>query len=114
MSSAMIHIATIHYGSPRWVDVQLGYLSRTMSEPYMVWASLQDVAGDQTSKFDRLVPALGEHPGKLNLVAAEISAQAKADDLIVFLDGDAFPGRRPHADGAPGAQRHGPRRRAPG
>ena len=87
----MIHVATIHYGSARWIDVQLGYLRRTMTEPYMVWASLHDVPGDHSAKFDRTILALGDHPGKLNLVAAEISAQAQPDDLIIFLDGDAFP-----------------------
>ena len=87
----MIHVATIHFGSARWIDVQLGYLKRTMTEPYMVWASLHDVPGDHSAKFDRTVLALGDHPGKLNLVGAEIAAQAQPDDLIMFLDGDAFP-----------------------
>ncbi len=87
----MIHVATIHFESPRWIDIQLDYLGRTMGEPYEVWASLQDVPGDHASKFDHIVEAIGDHPGKLNLVAAEISAVARPDDLIIFLDGDAFP-----------------------
>ncbi len=87
----MIHVATIHFESQRWIDIQLDYLRRTMGEPYTVWANLQDVPGDHASKFDHIVEAIGEHPGKLNLVAAEISAVARPDDLIIFLDGDAFP-----------------------
>ena len=31
------------------------------------------------------------HAGKLNLMAAEIGAVGKPDDIILFLDGDAFP-----------------------
>ncbi len=38
-----------------------------------------------------MVPAVGSHAGKLNLLAAVIGAEASADDLIMFLDGDAFP-----------------------
>ncbi|MGH9028941.1 MAG: hypothetical protein ACRDV4_04935 [Acidimicrobiales bacterium] len=84
-------MATVHYGSDRWIDIQLSYLRRNMSEPYLVWASLEDVPGDHSAKFGRTVTALGAHPGKLNLLAAEISAEAAPQDLIVFLDGDAFP-----------------------
>lgn len=86
----MIHVATVHFGSSRWIDVQLSYLERNLHEPYMVWANLHDVPGNQDHKFDRVVPALGDHPGKLNLIAAEICASASRDDLIFFLDGDAF------------------------
>jgi hypothetical protein len=56
-----------------------------------VVASLEGVPGHQEVKFDRVVPALEGHPGKLNLLAAEIVAEADPDDLIMFLDGDAFP-----------------------
>ncbi len=35
----------------------------------------------------------GNHPEKLNDLAAAISKEAQPDDLIVFLDGDAFPVR---------------------
>jgi hypothetical protein len=87
----MIHVATVHFGTARWVDIQLSYLRRNMHEPYMVWANLHDVPGDYSSRFDRTIPALGEHPGKLNLIAAEICAVSAPDDIIVFLDGDAFP-----------------------
>ncbi len=44
-----------------------------------------------STKFDRVVPAVGDHAGKLNLLAAEIVSEAEPDDLIMFLDGDAFP-----------------------
>ncbi len=87
----MIYFATVHFGSARWIDVQLGYLQRNMTDPYLVFANLEDVPGEHGQKFARVVPATGGHAGKLNLLAAEISAVARADDLIVFLDGDAFP-----------------------
>ncbi len=88
---AVIHVATVHVATARWIDVQLGFLRRNLPEPYKVYANLQDVPEGHAHKFDRVVPMLGEHAGKLNLLAAEIAATAQPDDLLVFLDGDAFP-----------------------
>jgi hypothetical protein len=87
----MIHIATVHHRSSKWIDVQLAYLRRHLTEPYRVVANLEAVEGDHASKFDQVVPAVGRHAGKLNLLAAEIVAEARGDDIIIFLDGDAFP-----------------------
>lgn len=87
----MIHVATVHYASARWIDVQLAYLRRHLHEPYRVWANLERVPGDHAGKVDVVVPAAGPHAGKLNLLGAEIAAAAEPDDLIMFLDGDAFP-----------------------
>lgn len=86
----MIHVATVHHHSERWVDIQLAYLRRHISEPFEVWANLEGVE-HRSAEFDHVVPALGEHPGKLNLIAAEVTAASPDDDLIMFLDGDAFP-----------------------
>ncbi len=87
----MIHVATVHYRSDKWIDVQLAYLNRHLHEPYRVVANLEAVPGSHDHKFDRVVPARGPHPGKLNLLAALILGEASPDDLIMFLDGDAFP-----------------------
>ena len=97
----MIHIATVHYRSDKWIDVQLAYLRRHVHEPYRVVANLEAVPGDHDGKFDQVVPARGGHPGKLNLLASMIVAEARPDDLIMFLDGDAFP----VADPMPAAHR---------
>jgi len=87
----MIHIATVHYRSAKWVDIQLDYLRRNMHDPYRVVANLQGVPGHHDDKFDQVVTARGQHPGKLNLLASIILETADHDDLIMFLDGDAFP-----------------------
>lgn len=87
----MIYVATVHVASARWIDLQLGWLRRTMGEPYQVVANLQDVPPGHAHKFDLVVDVLGVHAGKLNVLAGEIAARAGPDDLIVFLDGDAFP-----------------------
>ena len=87
----MIYVATAHFGTDRWIDVQLGYLGRNLHEPFEVFASLEGVPAGHEDKFSRVVRSSGPHAGKLNLLAAEIGAVAGDDDLIAFLDGDAFP-----------------------
>jgi hypothetical protein len=87
----VIHVATVHHKSAKWIDVQLDFLRRHLHEPYRVVANLQEVPGEHAAKFDRVIPAMGRHSGKLNFLAAEIAAEADPDDLIMFLDGDAFP-----------------------
>jgi hypothetical protein len=41
--------------------------------------------------FDRVIEQRGLHAAKLNHLAMEIGAEAEPDDLLMFLDGDAFP-----------------------
>jgi hypothetical protein len=56
-----------------------------------VFASCEGIADEWFTHFDTVVPSMGEHAGKLNLLAAEIAQVAEPDDLLMFLDGDAFP-----------------------
>jgi hypothetical protein len=87
----MIHVATVHHKSDKWIRPQVDYLRRHLHEPYRVVANLEGVAPGHEHEFDRIIEAKGRHAGKLNLLAAEIVAEARPDDLIMFLDGDAFP-----------------------
>ena len=66
-----------------------------MSTPYMTWASLEGIDPSYERYFDKVFDLARGHQGKLNNLALEISAQAEPDDLIMFLDGDAFPIRDP-------------------
>jgi len=87
----MLHIATAHHGSPRWIPIQARELRRHLSCPCRIWASLQGIDSSYGSFFDRVVDQWGGHAEKLNHLAIEIAAVAADDDLIMFLDGDAFP-----------------------
>jgi hypothetical protein len=89
----MIHIATVHWHDERWIDVQLGYLERNMTEPFLVYAFLNGIRGHHAHKFHYMTSEeIPEHPIKLNILADLIYFDSKkSDDLIVFLDGDAFP-----------------------
>jgi hypothetical protein len=87
----VLHIATIHYASPRWIEIQERYLREHLSVPYQTWTSLQGIDAGWAAHFDHVVDQAGNHAGKLNNLAVEISHEGDDDDLIVFLDGDAFP-----------------------
>lgn len=87
----MLHIVTVHYASPRWIDIQGRYLREHISVPYQTWTSLELIDPSYGEHFDHVYEQRGRHPGKLNHLALEISHQAQEDDLLMFLDGDAFP-----------------------
>lgn len=87
----LLHVATVHYRSPRWIEIQVRYLRRHMSVPYQTWASIEGIDQSYATAFDRVLEQRGQHAGKLNHLAIEICHVAADDDLIMFLDGDAFP-----------------------
>lgn len=87
----MLHIATVHFESPRWIPIQARELRRNLREPFQTWASLEGISPSYGRYFDRVVEQAGPHADKLNHLAIEIAGEADADDLLMFLDGDAFP-----------------------
>jgi hypothetical protein len=87
----LLYVATAHYGSPRWIEIQVDHLRRHISVEFQTWASIEGIDPAFASHFDRTVEQLGSHSGKLNHLAMEILGQADDDDLLMFLDGDAFP-----------------------
>jgi hypothetical protein len=87
----MLYVATVHYKSPRWIDIQAKYLRRHISVPFQTWSSIEGIDPSYSTSFDRVFEQRGPHPCKLNHLALEICHEAAEDDLIMFLDGDAFP-----------------------
>lgn len=89
----MIHIATVHWQDDRWVDIQLRYLRTHLREPFQVYAFLNDLRSDHRSKFHYAsTEPIQSHAIKLNLLADIATRNAEAKhDLLMFLDGDAFP-----------------------
>jgi hypothetical protein len=84
-------VATAHHHSDEWIAIQRDRLERHLPGPFRVWGSLENVDASYERFFDVVVPSLGQHAGKLNLLAHHIVREAADDDLILFLDGDAFP-----------------------
>lgn len=89
----MIHVATVHWRSERWIDPQLRYLERFLPGPFRVYAFLNRVPGDHGRKyFYCSTEHIKDHATKLNLLADLICLAADDPaDPLVFVDGDAFP-----------------------
>jgi hypothetical protein len=96
----VIHVATVHWRDPRWIPVQRRYLERHLDGPFRVYADLEEIEPAYAAGFDHVQNlAAGRsfengivaHTEKLNALAATILESASDDDLLLFLDGDAFP-----------------------
>lgn len=87
----MLHIATVHYRSPEWIEIQTRHLREHISVPYQTWTSLKRIDPAYAVHFDRVFEQRATHGEKLNHLALEISHEASDSDLLMFLDGDAFP-----------------------
>lgn len=87
----MLYIATVHHKSPTWIEIQTRYLRENISVPHEIWSSLHGIDASYGVHFDRIIEQGGSHAGKLNHLAMEISQEASDEDLLMFLDGDAFP-----------------------
>jgi hypothetical protein len=90
----VIHVATVHFRDERWVEPQLRYLERFADEELRVYAFLN--GNGPRRHADRFFYATSEpiraHAYKLNLLADVIRfAAPDPNDILLFLDGDAFP-----------------------
>jgi len=95
----VLHVATVHWRDDRWIEPQLEYLGRHVEQPFRVWADLEGVGAPadtfhhvqdlaSTKTFEN---GIFSHTEKLNALAEAIAAEAAPNDLLLFLDGDAFP-----------------------
>ncbi len=89
----MLHILTVHWNDDRWVDIQLRYLYANIKTPFKAYAFLNGLQEDHRSKFFYSSSELiKSHPIKLNLLADMATLHSNdPDDLLMFIDGDAFP-----------------------
>jgi hypothetical protein len=87
----MLHIATVHFESPTWIPIQARELQRHLDIPFQTWTSLEGIDPSYSRYFDNVIAQRGPHADKLNHLALEIANAADDDDLLMFLDGDAFP-----------------------
>ena len=87
----MLHVATVHFKSPRWIEIQTRHLREQIAQPLQIWTSLEGIDAAHGRHFDHVLVQRGLHAAKLNHLAMEICHVAAPEDLIMFLDGDAFP-----------------------
>jgi hypothetical protein len=89
----MIHIATVHWNTDKWISIQQRYLQRHIKSPYRVYAWLNGVppVPPETFYYTCTEP-VDSHAVKLNILADVIYFSSnRNDDIVIFLDGDAFP-----------------------
>ncbi|MGO9557832.1 MAG: hypothetical protein ACLPQS_04780 [Acidimicrobiales bacterium] len=88
----MINILTAHWKDPKWIAPQADYLARNLALPYRVFASLEGINEPSYPSsycyfdYDELT-----HAEKLNKLALVAAGRSDPADLLIFLDGDAFP-----------------------
>jgi hypothetical protein len=87
----MIYVATVHYRSPRWIEIQTRHMRRHLPQELALWTSLEGIDPAYGKHFDRVLEQRGAHAGKLNHLATEICHEAAPEDVLMFFDGDAFP-----------------------
>lgn len=90
----MIHIATVHWQDETWINIQLAYFEKFLpSGSYRVYAFLNgiDALPYQDKIYHISTEPIQPHVTKLNLLAEKICGEAEPEDIIYFIDGDAFP-----------------------
>ncbi|MGZ6997101.1 MAG: hypothetical protein ACXVLZ_02635 [Acidimicrobiia bacterium] len=88
----MIHVVTVHYLDDRWIGPQLRFLHRHLPAERTITGCLNGIDPRWAQCFDHTVDLPGEHADKLNALARIVTERGAApDDLLLFVDGDAFP-----------------------
>jgi hypothetical protein len=87
----VLHVVTVHWQDDRWIEPQLRFLRRNLPPEHRVYASLNGIDPSFDASFFSASDLEGGHADKLNALAAVVAEQAHRDDLLMFLDGDAFP-----------------------
>jgi hypothetical protein len=90
----MIHFLTVHWNSEFWITSQARQIARCTRSPYRIYSF---VSGIDLRKYQNVFyyssdSQVKDHATKLNDLA-QIACDAAEDpqDLLVFLDSDAFP-----------------------
>lgn len=92
----MIHILTVHWKSDYWIDIQFNRIGRATKTPYKSYAFLNgfDAAPHRDKFFYTARHEIADHATKLDILADIACAGADSpDDILVFIDSDAFPVR---------------------
>ena len=88
----MIHVVTVHFMDDRWIGPQLRFLKRNATEEHRVYACLNGIDPSWRNVFHSAHDLEGSHAEKLNALARIVTDSGAAhDDLLMFIDGDAFP-----------------------
>jgi len=88
----MIYVLTVHWQTPFWIPIQYKYLTRFVKRPFKLFAFLTGIERDYSKYFHySCFEDIANHATKLNILADMVLLFAEDEDVLVFLDGDAFP-----------------------
>lgn len=82
---------TVHFRSDAWIEPQLRYIERFLPADTAVYAALEGIDEEHFARYHFAEDLHGTHADKLDQLAAVALADADPDDILVFIDGDAFP-----------------------
>ena len=84
--------------SDRWIEIQRRYFERFAGGPFKMYAFVNGVEKDYSHLFDfystepiECCVGGNNHCKKLNILADVIASSTGQNDVMVFIDGDAFP-----------------------
>ena len=91
----VIYVCTVHYKTEDWIKPQSFFIKKNLDMPYRVFACVPHSRKAKEHYLEvNYEPGTTEshnHADKLNYLARLVCAEAMSTDIIVFLDGDAFP-----------------------
>jgi hypothetical protein len=95
MNIPAIYICTVHYKTERWIKRQMFFLKKNIDADYKVFACVPTSRTRKDfhleSSYDPHSSGSQNHADKLNYLARLVCDEASDNDIIIFLDGDAFP-----------------------
>lgn len=89
-----IHVATVHWLDSSWVPIQSRFLEKGLAgASFQTYGFLNGFDVEPYREFFHYIctEPIVAHITKLNLLAQEICSKGKDDDILIFIDGDAFP-----------------------
>ncbi|MFV8819961.1 hypothetical protein [Haliea sp. E17] len=85
-------MATVHWHSDDWAGLQVRKLRQFIDADLQLYAFMDGVSDALAGLFDRVFYNDDlSHDQKLDFLAEQIAARAEPQDLLIFIDGDAFP-----------------------
>ncbi|MFC2112202.1 hypothetical protein ACFLTA_02955 [Bacteroidota bacterium] len=88
-----VHIATIHWPYGKWMDIQHYYLEKNLGSEYNYYAVVNKDTKVVEQRFNYVSKSTqANHSKHLNhLLSYVLESSADENEILVFLDGDAFP-----------------------
>jgi hypothetical protein len=91
----MIYICTVHYQTEIWIKPQLKFIQKNVDRPHKILACVPQTRNCKDyyleSCYENDSTLSYNHADKLNYLSKIVCLEAKPTDVIIFLDGDAFP-----------------------